>query len=56
MMTQAHYQQPPTDTQPVRGYDMTCQFYFPFPRVKGKAIRSLIIYVILRSIDPRFGV
>jgi len=25
MMTQAHYQQPPSNTQPVRGYDMTYQ-------------------------------
>jgi len=25
MMTQAHYQEPPTNAQPVRGYDMTYQ-------------------------------
>lgn len=42
-MTQAHYQQPPTNTQPVRGYDMTCQFYFFFPRTRRKTARSLIV-------------
>jgi len=36
VMTQAHYQPPPTNTQPARGYDMTCQFYFLFLRTSAK--------------------
>lgn len=41
MMTQAHYQQP-TNEQPVRGYDMTCQLYFLPLRTRSKAVCSLI--------------
>ena len=53
MMTQAYYQ--PTETQPVRGYDMTCQFYFLLHRIRGKATRSLIIIRHFRSVVARPG-